>query len=94
LSRRDYYPFPSFGGELFSLSPFAFLREMTDWMDRSMAGTPSRAGKAEFRNGVLEVNVPIEEPKTNRRQIQIQATSSRGTASVGTASAGSGSVQR
>src|SRR5260370_25869650 len=44
LSRRDYYPFPSFGGELFSLSPFALLREMTDWMDRSIAGTPSRAG--------------------------------------------------
>ena len=44
LSRRDYYPFPSFGGELFSLSPFAFLREMTDWMDRSIAGTPSRTG--------------------------------------------------
>jgi HSP20 family protein len=44
LARRDYYPFPSFGGELFSLSPFAFLREMTDWMDRSIAGTPSRTG--------------------------------------------------
>lgn len=44
LSRRDYYPFPSFGGELFSVSPFAFLREMTDWMDRSISGTPSRAG--------------------------------------------------
>src|SRR2546421_5504548 len=44
LSRRDYYPFPSFGGELFSLSPFAFLREMTDWMDRSMSGTSSRTG--------------------------------------------------
>jgi HSP20 family protein len=183
LSRRDYYPFPSFGGELFSLSPFAFLREMTDWMDRSMAGTPSRTGggrqttvwapaievsqkdnnltvradlpgiepndvklevdndmlviqgerkqehteerqgwhrservygsfyraiplpegakteqaKAEFRNGVLEVNVPIEEPKTNRRQIQIQGTSSTGTSSMSAASSGTphgGSVQR
>ena len=43
LSRRDYYSFPSLGGELFNLSPFAFLREVTDWMDRSIAGDRSAA---------------------------------------------------
>ena len=158
LSRRDYYSFPSLGVELFSLSPFAFLREVTDWMDRSTSGTPSRAGqgrqstvwapavevvqkdnnlivradlpgiepndvklevendmlviqgerkqehteeregwhrservygsfyraiplpegakteqaKAEFKNGVLEVTLPVEQAKPNRRQIHIQ----------------------
>jgi HSP20 family protein len=160
LTRRDYYPFPSFGGELFSVSPFAFLREMTDWMDRSIASPSSRTGggrqtnvwapavevfhkdnnlvvradlpgiepndvklevdndmlviqgerkqehteeregwhrservfgsfyraiplpegakadqaKADFRNGVLEVKVPIEQAKSSRRQIPIQGT--------------------
>ena len=155
---RDAY-LPSFGGGLFSMSPFALLREMTDLMDRSFAGSPSqqRGGrsapslwapalevcqqdnnftiwadlpgidpndvrleidndqiviqgerkqehkeereglhrservygsfyrsiplpegaktddvKAEFQNGVLQITVPLEQPKSNRRQIQIQ----------------------
>lgn len=186
LSRRENYPFPSFGGELFSLSPFALLREMTDWMDRSVGGysrrgaggqtavwapavevqqkdnnvivfadlpgidpkdvkievendtliiqgerkqehTEERSGfhrsertygsfyraiqlpetakvdqaKADFRNGVLEVTVPIEQAKSNRRQIQIQGTgassagSSSSSAHAGTPQGGQGgSVQR
>lgn len=44
LSRRENYPFPSLGGDLFSWSPFALLREMTDWMDRSMSGFPQQQG--------------------------------------------------
>lgn len=164
VARREDY-FPNFGGDLFSLSPFALMREMSDWMDRSWGGslgtasrggaarggrmwspavevrqkdnnlvvcadlpgidqndvkveiendtliiqgerkqeqTDERAGwhrtersygsfyraiplpegaktdqaKADFRNGVLEVRVPVEEPKANRRQIQIQGGSS------------------
>ena len=174
LSRRDNYPFPNFGGELFSLSPFALLREMTDWMDRSMSGTGGRGGagrqsaawtpavevfqkdnnlvvraelagiepndvklevendmltiqgerkqehteeregfhrseriygsfyraiplpegakteqaKADFRNGVLEVKVPIEQAKSSRRQIPIQGSSATA-ATSGTSQAGS-----
>lgn len=159
LSREGYYP--SLGGGLFSMSPFALLREMTDLMDRSFGSTStSRQGggarnapsawapaveicqqennltiwadlpgmdpndvkleidndqiviqgerkqehneeregfhrservygsfyraiplpegakaddiKAEFHNGVLQINVPLEQPKSSRRQIQIQ----------------------
>jgi HSP20 family protein len=157
---RDLYS-PGFGGGLFSSSPFALLREMTDLMDRTWGGTGSRSShtgshggtmwspalevcqqenemkiwadlpgldpkdvkleidndqiviqgerkqehneeregwhrservygsfyraiplpegaraddiKAEFRNGVLEVNVPLEQPKSTKRQIQIQS---------------------
>lgn len=160
LSRHDDYYFPSLSGDLFSLSPFALLREMTDWMDRSYTGSPSRGAgasqmwapalevrkkdnnlvvcadlpgidskdvkvevdndtliiqgerkhehaedkegwhrsertygnfyraiplpegaksdqaKADFRNGVLEITIPVEEPKSNRRQIQIQGGTS------------------
>src|SRR5437868_14702855 len=46
LSRREGHSFPSFSGDLFSLSPFALLREMTDWMDRSMSGGQFRSGGA------------------------------------------------
>lgn len=183
VSRRENYQFPSFGGELFSLSPFALLREMTDWMDRSVSGGTSRSGggrqnamwapavevrqkdnnlvvcadlpgiepndvkievendilviqgerkqehkeeregwhrseriygsfyraiplpegakteqaKADFRNGVLEVTVPVEQPKSNRRQIQIQGagTSASTGTQPGTPQGGQGgSVQR
>ncbi len=161
IARRGDY-FPNFSGDLFSLSPFALLREMTDWMDRSYAGPAAGAAssgqgsprglstwapavevrekdnnlvvcadlpgiepndvkvevendmlviqgerkreqheehegwrhsersygsfyrtialpegaktenaKADFHNGVLEITVPIEQPKSNRRQIQV-----------------------
>jgi HSP20 family protein len=176
---RDAY-MPSFGGGLFSMSPFALLREMTDLMDRSFGGAsqPQQRGgrsasgvwapamevcqqnnnlmvwadlpgidpndvrleiendqiviqgerkqehneeregfhrservygsfyrsiplpetakaddiKAEFHNGVLQITVPLEQPKSNRRQIQIQRGS--GTASsqsVTPSSTGTGS---
>ena len=163
-ARREEY-FPNFSGDLFSSSPFALLREMTDWMDRSWGGslgtasrgaarenrmwspamevrqkdnnlivcadlpgidqndvkveiendtlviqgerkkeqTDEREGwhrtersygsfyraiplpegaktdeaKADFRNGVLEVRVPVEQPKSNRRQIEIQGGSTQ-----------------
>ncbi len=158
VARRGYNS-PFFGGDFFSLSPFAMLREMTDWMDRSLTGGPYRSGlaretavwapyievrekdnilivsadlpgidpkdvlveeengllvihgerrrehteeregfrrsersygsfyrtiplpegartdeaKAEFRNGVLEIKVPIEESKSHRRAIPVQS---------------------
>jgi HSP20 family protein len=158
VTRRGYSS-PFFGGDFFSLSPFAMLREMTDWMDRSVTGGPYRSGlsgesavwapsievheknnnlivsadlpgidpkdvmveeengmlvirgerrrehteeregfrrsersygsfyrtiplpegartdeaKAEFRNGVLEIKVPIEESKSHRRAIPVQS---------------------
>jgi HSP20 family protein len=178
LSRRPEY-LPSFSGDLFSMSPFALLREMTDWMDRSWATSGSRSGggqgghgggtalwnpavevrqkdnnlivcadlpgidqndvrlaiendalviegerkreheedregwhrtersygrfyraiplpegaqaenaKAEFRNGVLEVTIPVEEAKSNRRQIPIQ---SGGASKISSGAGGSGS---
>jgi len=158
VARRNYYyPFPS--GDLFSLNPFAMLREMTDFMDRSLSAGPFQAirgrdtgawspsievrekdnnlivsadlpgidpkdvmvevdngvlvirgerrrehteeregyrrtersyggfhraiplpegartddAKAEFRNGVLEVKVPIEEARSHRKPIPIQS---------------------
>ena len=56
LSRHDDYYFPSLSGDLFSLSPFALLREMTDWMDRSYTGSPSRgAGASQMWAPTLEV---------------------------------------
>ena len=172
---RDAY-LPSFGGGLFSMSPFALLREMTDLMDRSFAGAPSqqRGGrsapslwapalevcqqdnnftiwadlpgidpndvhleidndqiviqgerkqehkeeregfhrservygsfyrsiplpegakaddvKAEFHNGVLQITVPLEQPKSNRRQIQIQPGSEAKSSTTGTSTGSS-----
>ena len=38
VARRNYYTFP--GGDLFSMNPFAMLREMTDFMDRSLSAGP------------------------------------------------------
>lgn len=35
-------------------------------------GAKADQAKAEFRNGVLEVTVPVEQPKPNRHQIQIE----------------------
>lgn len=181
MSRReDYYPsmFPSYSGDLFSLSPFALLREMTDLMDRSWTGTPSRStgrtstwtpalevrqkdnnlivcadlpgvnqndvkveiendalviqgerkqehteehegyrrsersygsfyrtiplpegaksenAKADFHNGVLEITIPMEQPKSNRRQIQVgtggASTGSSSSSSSGTTSGAGG----
>src|SRR5579884_113665 len=157
MSRREQY-YPNFGGDLFSMSPFALLREMTDLMDRSFTGGTSASrgrdamtwnpavevreqdgnlivcadlpgidqndvkveveqdmlvihgerkrehseekggwrhsersygsfqrtialpeganvdkANADFKNGVLEIRIPLEQPKSNRRQIQIQA---------------------
>src|SRR5260370_39521446 len=43
VTRRGYSS-PFFGGDFFSLSPFAMLREVTDWMDRSITGGPYRSG--------------------------------------------------
>ena len=43
VSQRQQTAFPSFGsfgGDLMNWSPFALLREMTDWMDRSVGGFP------------------------------------------------------
>src|SRR5258706_7744847 len=38
VARRNYYTFP--GGDVFSMNPFAMLREMTDFMDRSLSAGP------------------------------------------------------
>jgi len=159
LARRNYY-YPYSSGSFFSLSPFAMLREMTDWMDRAIGGglqgsrgrdgaawsptvevrekdnnlivcadlpgiepkdvtvevedgslvirgerrrehTEQREGfhrtersygsfyrsiplpenaklddaKADFRNGVLEIKVPVEQAKSNRKSIPIESGS-------------------
>src|SRR5581483_5455324 len=173
---RDAY-LPSFGGGLFSMSPFALLREMTDLMDRSFGSTSQQRGgrsspslwspavevcqqdnnltvwadlpgidpndvrleidndqiviqgerkqehqeeregfhrservygsfyrsiplpetakaediKAEFHNGVLQITVPLEQPKSNRRQIQIQP-GSKSSVSGSSSSSGTGSA--
>lgn len=156
------FPFGAWGGDLFSMSPFALLRAMTDEMDRTFSGVApslrSEGGfnwipamevrekdgnliviadlpgidkndvtveladnvltiegerkneyeegqgkshrsertyghfyraiqlpegahadqaKAEFRNGVLEVKVPLDQSKSNKRQIPIQDVSSQ-----------------
>ncbi len=171
IARQGAY-FPNLSGDLFSLSPFALLREMTDLMDRSYSGPAASApagqsarrglgvwapalevrekdnnlvvcadlpgidpndvkieiendmlviqgerkrehqeeregwhhsersygsfyrtialpegaktenAKADFHNGVLEVTVPIEQPKSNRRQIQIESSGARTSGSV------------
>src|SRR5260370_42624432 len=63
VTRRGYSS-PFFGGDFFSLSPFAMLREVTDWMDRSITGGPYRSGAGRGTAGwgpSLEVR---EEEKT------------------------------
>ena len=37
-------------------------------------GAKADDAKADFHNGVLEVRIPLEEPKSNRRQIHIQSS--------------------
>jgi len=75
LSRREHYPFPSFGGDLISWSPFALLREMTDWMDRSVGGphtsgagqmsmwTPALEVRQKDNNIVVRADLPGVDPK-------------------------------
>src|SRR5689334_349979 len=46
VARRNYsYPFA--GGDLFNMNPFAMLREMTDFMDRSVTGGFNRSHRHE-----------------------------------------------
>jgi HSP20 family protein len=49
-------------------------------------GAQADQAKAEFRNGVLEVTMPLTQPKSNRRQIPIQGGSSQGNAQVSSGS--------
>lgn len=49
-------------------------------------GTKTDQAKASFNNGVLEITVPVEEPKENRRQIPIQGAA--GSAQSGQAGGG------
>jgi len=37
-------------------------------------GADTERAKADFRNGVLEINVPVTESKSNRRQIPVGST--------------------
>ncbi len=50
--------------------------------------------KAQFRDGVLEVTVPVPQQASNRRQIQIQSGEGGGAAQAAAAGAQSGSTKR
>jgi HSP20 family protein len=57
-------------------------------------GAKTEEARARFENGVLEVTVPTEQQKTNRREIPIQAASEQGSSTGKTGSSsqsGSGS---
>jgi HSP20 family protein len=54
-------------------------------------GADTNNARAEFRNGVLQVTVPIPEAQRNAREIPVQASSSQGTQPQGASSQQQGS---
>ena len=65
VSRRNYY-YPYSSGHFLSMSPFAMLREMTDWMDRTISSGFSGAHGRE--PGAWSPNVEVRE-KDNKLTI-------------------------
>ena len=56
-------------------------------------GAQADQARAEFHNGVLQITVPTQEPKSNRRQIPIQGGQIRQSATTGTTSQQSSTAQ-
>src|SRR5258706_16337605 len=54
-------------------------------------GAKTDQAQAKFENGVLEVEVPVEQPKEQRRQIPIQSATQATSGSSGTQSSQQGS---
>ncbi len=87
LARERYSPGYGLGGDLFSMSPFALMRRLSDEMDRLFSDVPSRgeSGGSQFSSAVwmpaLEVRerdnnlvVSAELPGLDKNDVNVEVT--------------------
>jgi HSP20 family protein len=55
VRRRPAFETPLFGGSLFSMNPFALMRQLTDEMDRLAGNLPRAAGDGSMWTPAIEV---------------------------------------